>query len=73
MARREETHWLQRTLKFTVAGRNRRGRPLKTWRKLLKKTKEFLTSPTLTQLPGQHGGEPSNECTVHPHKVEKGY
>ena len=31
VARREETHWLQRILNFPVAGRKPRGRPRKTW------------------------------------------
>ena len=31
VARREETHWLQRILNFPVAGKNPRGRPRKTW------------------------------------------
>ena len=31
VARREETHWPQRTLNFPVAGRKPCGRPRKTW------------------------------------------
>ena len=31
VARREETHWLQRIVRFLVAGRNPRGRPHKMW------------------------------------------
>ena len=31
VARREETHWLQRILNFTVPGRKPCGRPRKTW------------------------------------------
>ena len=36
VARREETHWLQRILNFPVPGRKPRGRPRKTWGETIK-------------------------------------
>ena len=36
VARREESHWLQRILNFPVAGRNPCGRPRKSWEETIK-------------------------------------
>ena len=47
------------------------GDPAKHGRKQLQKTEERLILPTLTQLTGQHGGEPSKKLTVQPHRVGK--
>ena len=65
--RREETHWLQRILHFLVAGRKPRRRPRKTWGETI--TEEHLILPTLTQLTGKHGEQPSRKWTVQPHRV----
>ena len=64
VARREETHWLQRILDFPVAGRNPHGRvgdPTKHGRHQSQKTEERLILPTLTQLTGKHGEQPSRK------------
>ena len=47
------------------------GDPAKHGRKQSQKTEERLILPTLTQLTGQHGGEPLRKCTVQPHRVGK--
>ena len=50
VARREETHWLERILHFPVAGRNPRGRPRKTWEETIKEDRRAFdithTDPT---------------------------
>ena len=53
VARREETHWLQRILHFPVAGRNPRGRPRKTWEETI--TEDRRESTTVEPYSEVHG------------------
>ena len=45
--------------------------PAKHGEKQSQKTEERLILPTLTQLTGQHGEQPSRKWTVQPHRVGK--
>ena len=47
------------------------GDPAKHGRKQSQKTEERLILPTLTQLTGQHGGEPSRNELSNPTEWEK--